>query len=110
MPASTRRANSGLASTAASSPSPAMLVAFSFAAVSPEEESLLFFLLLAAATAAFLTLNLALVLVLGAILDGRTIRSSTGALWEKFCRKIGSGMFRCPEQNRGSCQKTRGNA
>lgn len=64
----------------ASSPSPAMLVAFGFAAVSPEEESLLFFFLLAAATAAFLTLNLALVLVLGAILDGRTIRSSTGAL------------------------------
>jgi putative nucleotidyltransferase with HDIG domain len=60
-------------------PPPAMLVAFIFAAVAPEEGSAGFFLLLAACTAAFLVLDVVLVVFIGGILDGPGTGSTTDA-------------------------------
>ena len=61
-------------------PLPALIVAYGFQAIGPEEETVAFFVLLALATALDLALNAAIVLPIGAILDGRTVRSSLGAL------------------------------
>jgi len=61
-------------------PLPGLLVAAAFEAAAPEEESVAFFVALALATALFLVINVAIVLPIGAILDGRTVRSSFGAL------------------------------
>lgn len=60
-------------------PTPAIFVAAGFAAVAPEEGSAAFFVLLAVATIVFLVLDVAIVLGVGAILDGLPIRTETGA-------------------------------
>ena len=61
-------------------PLPALIVAYVFQEIGPTEETTAFFVLLALATAFDLVLNAAIVLPIGAILDGRTVRSSLGAL------------------------------
>jgi putative nucleotidyltransferase with HDIG domain len=61
-------------------PLPALIVAYVFQTIGPTEETTAFFVLLAFATALDLALNAAIVLPIGAILDGRTVRSSLGAL------------------------------
>ncbi len=60
-------------------PTPAVAVAFAFAAAAPDEGSAAFFLLLALATAVFLALDVAIVLGVGAILDGQPVRTEAGA-------------------------------
>ena len=57
-------------------PTPTMAVAFGFAAIDPTEGSLAFYLLLAAATGLTLVLNVAIVVPLMSLLDGRPIRPS----------------------------------
>jgi putative nucleotidyltransferase with HDIG domain len=61
-------------------PLPGLLVAAGFQALDLAEQSVAFFVALATATAVFLVLNAAIVLPIGAILDGRLVRSSFGAL------------------------------
>ncbi len=64
----------------AAMPTPALLVAFAFQAIDPTQESAAFFISLAAATVMYLLLNIAVVLPLSAMLDGRSARSNIPAL------------------------------
>jgi len=57
-------------------PTPTLAVAYGFSAIGPREGSPAFYTLLAAATALTLVLNVAVVVPLGSILDGRPIRPS----------------------------------
>lgn len=59
---------------------PILIVGYAFAALDPAEDSAAFFIALAIATVADLAMNLAIVLPIGAVLDGRTVSSSRGGL------------------------------